>query len=256
MSFSRTMLCTVVLSASAVGCTDSGLTSPAPAETSIDWADPPSLALRAPTISRDDLSNHEVVGTLGDAPDAAAIIDKDGHSYVRPIQQIFNANTRVYFKPGYAGALGQHEYIGNVGGIETNAYVTYQSQDLGSQLSLRDQYTPFLADFGRVKTIYTEARVYTEHTCGLTVRGTSYHRAQWQFFTGTGSPMWGSARRTSQSSPAANGACTSGGTRQRTGTESRGGGLVCHYLITYEIATGVIVDVERLRCVANEGPKI
>jgi len=209
-----------------------------------------------PAITQTDLADRSIVGTLTLPSEAAAVIDLDEHSLDRPIQQIFNATTRAYVEPGYAAALGLHDYIGNVGRIQTTAYVTHLGQEVGSQLSLRDKFNPFLADFGQVKKIFTEARVYTDYTCGLAVRGTSYHQAEWQFFTGTGVPKWGTSQRTTQAAPASGPECTSSGTGQRRGTETRSGGVVCHYLITYELDTGIIVNVERLQCVSSGGPQI
>ena len=269
MSFSRTMLCALAVVLSALACTDSQLTGPARVPSAGGRLAPDGspgsdgssgsagLDLRVPRLTQSDLEQRDFVELLPDGDPVARVIDPDDYEYSsRPLQQIFDARTRVYFQPGYAAALGIHSYIGNVGTIATTAHVTYLDQDLGSHTAHREQYTPFVLDLGMTKTVFAEARVFTDYTCGLQVQGNSNHRAHWQFFTGTAVPLWGSSRRTSQASPASNGSCTDRRTGQRGGTETRAGGIVCRYLITYDLDTGEILAADLLDCSSTGGTQI
>lgn len=171
----------------------------------------------------------------------------------RPLQQIFDAETRVGFEPGYAWALGSHQYIGNLGSVTTTAHATYQDMDLGSHTSTKQKYLPFLADWGLVKHIWQQSKIFTDHECGLSVQGYSDHRAWWQFYQGTSAPEWGLARRSSQAGWARQPACSGNATGQFTSGEESAQGTVCYYLITYDMDTGEIVNAEFLFCNSTGG---
>lgn len=206
-----------------------------------------SLEFGVPDVTRDGQARRveENVRTPEPEPMPSRAVLEDTQ---RPLQEIFYPDTRVGFQPGYAYSLGVHQYIGNMGSVSTTAQVSHLDKHLGSFTSDKQQYTPFLFDFGEVKHIWTQAKVYTDHTCGLSVQGSSTHAAWWQFFTGTGAPAWGTARVTTQAQPVAQGGCSSGRIGQSTGTEERSGGMVCTYFITYDMDTGEWLSAELLFC--------
>jgi hypothetical protein len=212
------------------------------------------LSLVAPLLTQADLrSVSEVVN-----PDPLGVdVVPDRVSDVmgtlrRPIQQIFNPATRARLGSGYAAALGVHNYIGNLSSIYTTAQVTYNDQHLGSHVAQRQVYGPFFLNLGAMNHMWVDSKVYTDKTCGLTVDGSSDHRAWWQFYQGRSAPVWGMAQRPSQALPVSQSRCSSG-TGERSGAEAMPGGMVCTYLITYDLETGVIVSVALLYCTSTGG---
>lgn len=218
---------------------------------------PPSTpvpSVNAPVLTPDDLVDRTI--TVREArPEAPgpARAELDGEAASRPLQQIFDAETRVGFEKGYAYALGRHDYIGNVGFVSTTAQVAHNDAYLGSQSAENQNYTPFLLDWGQLKLIWVSAKVYSDHECGLSVQGKSTHKAWWEFFQGTGVSEWGVDSETSQAAPVSQ-SCSSGGTGQTTSTDESGG-MLCYYLITYDLTTGRILNAELLYC-TTYGPKI
>ena len=108
--------------------------------------------------------------------------------------------------------------------------------------------TPFLLDWGIVKSISTEAYVFTGQDCGLAVAGNSHHEASWQWFLAGPVPNWGSASMSSQAFPPVeqppcdpveqpNGGGGGGGS-------SGGGSLTCWYWVTYDQHTGEVLDAD------------
>lgn len=211
----------------------------------------------APLLTWQDLVAMETIVEEPGAPDrpTARTSEWELESHVRPVQQIFDPGTRVGYGGGFASSIGDHRYIGNVGFVSTTAHVTYNDQDLGSQTATRQKYMPFLADWGMVKHIDVAAKVYTDHECGLTVRGESEHRAWWQFFQGRGVAEWGVEVKSTQAKPVPQGSCSES-TGTRRATEDQGGGILCTYYITYDVSTGAIIDAELLYCTSKGGTVI
>jgi hypothetical protein len=214
------------------------------------------LIFVAPDWSSVNLST--TTSVLDEAPDPAdrPALAETGEledEQARPLQQIFDPETRVGFEPGYAWALGSHRYIGNLGSVTTTAHATYNDMDLGSYTGTRQKYLPFLADWGLVKHIWQQSKIYTDHECGVSVQGYSDHRAWWQFYQAKSAPEWGLARRSSQSGWARQPACANSGTSQVTTGEESAQGTVCYYLITYDLDTGEIVNAEFLFCNSTGG---
>lgn len=184
---------------------------------------------------------------------APASTELEAHS--RPLQQIRHAMTNVNILQGEASALGRHRYIGNVGSIDTTVQIVYGETYLGSFTAERQAYTPFIFDFGMEKSIYAYARVFTDHTCGLRVVGSSIHRASWQFYQGRSAPIWGETRRTTQADPESQPECAKRSGRTQI-TETRPTGMVCTYLITYDLDTGEWLNAELLFCSGVGAPRI
>ena len=210
------------------------------------------LEFTVPAVPDDRLASH-VYEVLGDEPegDGPQLLEIEDDP-IRPLQQIFGASTRVGFDDKYAWALGLHYYIGNVGAISTTVEATHESTYLGSYTAHKQDYTPFLADFGTRKHIWVQAKIYTDKTCGLRVTGHSDHRAWWQFFQGRSSSEWGVARRTSQATPGSNDSC-SNQTGQAEVSETQPSGITCYYRITYVLSTGEILSAEYLFCTGSGG---
>jgi hypothetical protein len=95
--------------------------------------------------------------------------------------------------------------------------------------------------------------VYTDHECGLSVQGSSDHRAWWQFWQGRSTAEWGTARRTSQAAPVAQGACAQTGTSQAHVSETQPTGIVCYYLVTYDMNTMEVLRADFLYCTGSGG---
>lgn len=162
---------------------------------------------------------------------------------------ITDARTIVGIYSYGASAIGIHKYTGNVGRVETKLEVAYKGQHLGSRRGARQISTPFVLDFGRVKEILVQVRLYTDKQCGLEAHAGSDHSAWWEFFHGTGTSTWGRNERSSQARPATGPECGEReDDRDPTGAHEPNGGLYCHYLITYDLDTGVIYDVTLLYC--------
>jgi len=145
-------------------------------------------------------------------------------------------------------AIGRHVYIGNMGAVSATAHAAFQDQHLGSYTAERQNYTPFLVDFGEVKDIWASAKVYTDKTCGLTALGDSKHSAWWQFYQGRAAPLWGVTKSYSQGQPAHQRPCSNTTTTTSGGGDGSTGGMICYVLITWDLDTGQIVNTQILAC--------
>lgn len=241
-----TLILALIALLSAVGCDQPATTAPSVTD-AVE-----SLALNAPVLTSADLVATRKTAVVQTPETNPARVSGDNLDMSRPLQQIFNERTSVAFEPGYVRGFGTHQYIGNVGAVSTTTQVTFQNQHLGSQAAEAQDYTPFLFDFGSVKRIWVSAKVFTDHECGLTGHASSQHSASWQFFQGTGAPLWGKSGEPSQADPKSQGGCSSG-TGTGFGTQYAPAGMVCTYLITYELDTGIIVDAELLYCTSSGG---
>lgn len=235
---------TTLLSLSAVfgGCDSQSATRPADPEVALDFA------LVSPMIGSDDLIARafNTLPTPPPDPDEPAASDVGGEFSVRPQQQIWGASSRGRFVGNEARFLATHDYIGNVGYIGSRVDVTENDRAVTSVDSESQDYTPFLVDFGQVKTIYHPTTVHIEEPCGVTVTGRSQHKASWEFFQGRSAPNWGVAIAPSYAKPF-RGPCDRP-TGERRGTLEEEGGRVCTVLITYDLATSEIVNVQILSC--------
>lgn len=241
----RSMITLLVLVALVTGCDATPTAMNEQSVEPLDFFVPPV----APDVLADFAYDTLSAEPAPDGPDEPALID----GVPRPLQQIFSAQTRVGYDHGYAWALGSHRYIGNVASIATTAHVAYGSAHLGSQTANKQDYMPFLLDFGTVKFIWVQPKVYTDHDCGLSVQGNSDHRAWWQFYQGRSTAEWGTARRTSQAAPVAQGACAQSGTSQAHISETQPTGIVCYYLVTYDMNTMEVLRVDFLYCTGSGG---
>lgn len=207
-----------------------------------------ALAFHMPPLDRAVLSPTTINERLPEPEDGPQATEVWG-DLDRPLQAIFGAKTLTGFYTGMAWAEGQQSYIGNVGSVETTARVTIEDKYLADQVAKQQDYIPFLLDFGRKKFISVFAPVHTDHTCGLTVRGSSFHAATWQFFQGTGVSNWGQAIQSSTANPSSQSPCESGPTTgQVTVGSPSTGGSVCYYLVTYDLGTGQIYSAQLLFC--------
>ena len=172
-----------------------------------------------------------------------------------PPSSILNARTETGFRPGFAFAFGTHDYSGNIGRIETTARASHRDRFLGSLTAERQDYIPFLTDLGRIKKIWTWAKIFTDETCGVTVGGSSVHSAWWEFFQGRSASSWGRSSISTQGTDSSQPACT-GGTGGYEREDLEPGGLICSYWITYDLRSGEILSADFLGCVDSSYPKI
>lgn len=250
---SRLTLSLLVSSGLVVGCSDS---SPVSVEEHPSLIPPPTV--NAPVLTLADLVQSTVIGGgPGPGPEgpALATFDDGGGDDYDSWSQIFDPDTRIQLDAGFVGIYGRHDYTGNVGHIRTTGQVSYNDQHLGSQTAEKQQYVPFLLDFGQTKNIWVYPKVYTDHECGLKAEGQSKHSAWWEFYQGTDVSTWGRSEVTSQANPVTQGGC-SGNTDGFEVTEESSEGIVCTYWITYDTQTGAIVDAELLFCTATGGDLI
>ncbi len=221
----------------------------------------PDLPVAAPTVTADHLRllAVEAAGdssTLTDAqrtemdPDLDVELD-DEFEEITESTQIINARTRVGFTDTGAYAEGSHNFTGHAGRIETTASVTFGGQNIGSQTAVEQR--SFSLSLKLWKFISAWAPVYTDVHCGLTVEGRSIHEAWWEIFQGRSAPSFGRTSVSSFGGPDSQGPC---GTRRSTGDGSGSedsGGMVCTYLVTYDLDTLEVVHVELLYCSASHG---
>lgn len=179
--------------------------------------------------------------------------DEDSFGFLDEVGGIFDARTRVGVDVGYAYALGSHQYVGNKGRIVTQADVAFEGAHLGSQKAETEQYGIFLFDGGRVKHIWANAKVFTDHTCGLSVNGTSQHYAWWEFYQARSAPTWGLVSQTSAATPAYQSTCRHETGGYQYGGEPSGDGGVCYYWITYDLDTLEILSADLLFCTSSSG---
>lgn len=255
MFFARATLLTLVVATVASGCDDPHPTDPLEGQDDSIAAGPVDLMLRIPALTNEMLTTRSFVELTPDSATSPQAGPAGAPLEMRPFQQVFDPRTRVYFQDGYSAALGIHQYVGNVGSIRTTANVDYRAQYLGSHTSEKQQYFPFLLDFGRLKSIWVEAKVFSDHECGLNIGGDSSHAASWQFFQGGSAPLWGTSRMPSQAQPVSQPGC-SRRTGESTGAEAQPGGSTCYYLITYDLDTGEILNADFLYCTSGGGTVI
>lgn len=165
--------------------------------------------------------------------------------------QIINARTRVGFTDTGAYAEGSHNFTGHGGRIETTASVTFDGADLGSQTAVEQR--SFTFSFKVWKFISAWAPVYTDVHCGLSVKGRSIHEAWWELFQGRSAPSFGNSSTSSFGGPESQAPCgTRYSTRDGSGSEDSGG-MVCTYLVTYDLDTLEVLRVELLYCSTSHG---
>ncbi len=241
------VLAIVVSSLVASACSQPTPAGPLPAT----FSDAP--AVNPPLLTQADLTTTDSIHLLPDpSGDGPTAVDFDEDSFDRPLAQIFNERSTGDFQEGFAGVYGYHDYIGNVGRVSTQAHVSFEHQHLGSAPLNTQQYTPFLLDFGRRKSIWAFPKVYTDQKCGLTVQGSSQHKASWQFYQATSVQNWGVTEKGTQSKPHSQGACTAD-TGGFEAEHTQPGGIVCTYWITYDLDTGEIISAELLFCSSTGG---
>lgn len=222
-------------------CEPGTSTGPSGVETPIDHA------LSAPLIDAADLVHRtSVTRTPPPGPGGPQASDVGDDFTIRPLQQVTGEHTSASFREKEFRLLARHSYIGNVGVITSTANVTLDGMHFTSQVSESQEYTPFIIDFGRVKRMFHETIVHLPGTCGFSGGGSSQHKAWWQFYQGRSAPEWGVVNEPSYAK-LAYGPCERA-TGERGGTMTDEGGRVCTVLITYDLNTNEILNVEVLTC--------
>lgn len=222
------------------GCSDPP-TALAPAE--LPTALETELPLSAPMLQPSDLVHTEVVSE-GEPTTNGPMLSTRGTD----VAEIYNEVTRVGILYGNeAYAEGKHEYTGSVGRVDTNLHIEWEAKYLASASATR-QRSDWLSLSVR-KTVWAYARAQVDKTCGLRLTGNSMHRAWWSYFRITGTTTYGEAIRSSSADPFSQSPCGKKiDGNDPTGEYREGGGISCTYLITYDIDTGEVVDVDLLSC--------
>ncbi|MGD2047831.1 MAG: hypothetical protein PVJ80_14570 [Gemmatimonadota bacterium] len=244
----------------AIGCADESTTGiPGP-----EIEAPVDLTFTLPEITPEILAHavvEEVEPTSGPSRAFGDALDPEPEDDppTDVMSRIWGASTVVGVTSGYAYSTGRHSYSGNTGKVSTEAIVTMNGQEIGRQPASRQNYGPFLGDFGEIHQIWAEAYIFTDLECGLRVDGRSEHAAWWQWFLGTGVPHWGESNMSTQAFPPyEQPECEPDPNSGYTGGEKGAGtdgndGSVCWYWVTYDPYTGVVLDSEFLNCEAVEG---
>lgn len=257
MSPTRVLAAVATTMVVTLGCTDESATAPPAAPVSA----PADLVFTLPGVSPETFV-HAVTEEVEPAARPAGVLDDGSEPPDSPttteMGRIFNEITKVGFGAGYAYSSGRHSYTGNTGKVSTEAVVSYGGEVIGRQPASRQDYIPFLNDFGQVKEIWADAFVFSDEDCGLSVNGSSEHWAWWQWFLVIPS-KWGEVYVTSQAfPPASQGECTEpdwsyNGAGTDASTETHWGDPTCWYLVTYDPYTGEVLDAEFLYCDDVEG---
>lgn len=251
----RAALVTILV---ATGCADESTTGPSVEETEV----PVDLVFTFPQVTPTELAYGEAGEARSGGPAQAlqdpGDTDPGDVTSTDVLSRIWGAGTKVGVTSEYAYATGRHTYSGNAGSVDTEVIVIKDGEEIGRRPAHRGNYVAFLGDFGMVKEIWAEAYAFTDVACGLTVDGSSNHRAWWQFFQGASAPHWGEATLSSQAFPPyQQPACdevASGyvGGEKDAGTDGNGS-VTCWYWVTYDPYTGAVLDSEFLYCDNVEG---
>ena len=249
----RAALVTILV---ATACSEEPATSVRLADTEV----PTDLAFTFPLITAEALTQGESVETAPSPPPAG--VWTDGGPDVpedEAFSEILSASTNVGFTADYAYSNGRQTYTGNKGRVETTARVSFEGTMIGTQPAFREDYVPYLFDFGSIKQLWAEAYVFIDQDCGLKVDGDSSHFAGWQWFLGGTAPSWGPASESTQAfPPVSQEACTeqeeevwpeggSYGGSEADGAEGSGP-VTCWYWVTYDQYTGEIYEAQFLYC--------
>jgi hypothetical protein len=182
---------------------------------------PTDLTLAAPLLTQDDLTAVSIV-THGERPSSGLMLSE-----------------------------GSMEYAGHVGRVETTANVAFENQHLGESTAIEQESS--WASLDTRRHVFAFAYVRTDKTCGLSVFGASEHAAWWELFQVKNAPTFGRVEASSQAGPASQPACGKHVTNENPDTWSTGDGLTCTYLITYDLDTLEVLQVELLYCSSGGG---
>jgi len=253
MSVPRALYAILALSLTLTACSDDGTTATAVA----DPAAFEELSFRFPEATREALFPTEVAEAAVSTAPAGVVSDDDEAPPPSDVDsKIISALTWVGFQSNYAFSSARQTYTGNHGEISTTATVTYDSKVIGTQPQSRVSTTPYLLDGGREKTLWIDAYVFTDQQCGLKVDGNSLHVASWQWFLGAVA-NWGEDRQTTQAFPPVEqepcqeeigSDATGSGSGFGDGGNDGGGLVTCWYLVTFDLATGEVLDAQFLYC--------
>jgi hypothetical protein len=211
---------------------------------------PTDLTLAAPLLTQDDLTAVSIV-THGERPSSGLMLSEGGEDEGLVPATIYTATTRVGFQEGLAYAEGSMEYAGHVGRVETTANVAFENQHLGESTAIEQESS--WASLDTRRHVFAFAYVRTDKTCGLSVFGASEHAAWWELFQVKNAPTFGRVEASSQAGPASQPACGKHVTNENPDTWSTGDGLTCTYLITYDLDTLEVLQVELLYCSSGGG---
>ncbi|MEM7417547.1 MAG: hypothetical protein AAF389_18805 [Gemmatimonadota bacterium] len=227
-----------------VGCHDVGPTTPTLERSAAVHP------IRAPRISESDLVRTRHVRTTP----ASASATRQEVQVHDPFEYIFDPESHAQVTDDYAIMTSSHDYNTNYSSIESTLNVAKGDKQVGSQTLLEQRSIFFPFHFGLTRTLRLNNRASVDRACGFSASGRASHKAWWGLLGSKGLVTWG-LRVTPSVALAARGGCE-GATGTRGGTTREGGGIVCTVLITYDLDTLEVVNVDVLSCSSGGGTEI
>lgn len=231
-----------LLSLAIVSC-DDGPTSPVAAHVDA------GVEIRAPWISQSQLVRRSSV-TEAAPPDRS--VRQAVHD---PFQYIYDPESSAQVTDSYAAMTSSHDYNTNYSSIESTLNISRGDKQVASQTLLEQRSIFFPFHFGLMRTLRLNNRASVDQACGFSASGRASHKAWWGLLGSKGLVTWGMRITPSVALTARGGGCE-GGTATRGGTTYEGGGVVCTVLITYDLDTLAVVNVEVLSCSSGGGSEI
>jgi hypothetical protein len=172
------------------------------------------------------------------------------------VAQIWDAKTVPYWGADFGAARGSHRYRSNMGRITTTAHLSFNGLYIGSSEPTRKQQSgSFLIEGPFEHYIEVTAFVNSTRTCGQMLEGRSEHEAWYETVNAATNTVssWGLAIMSSKGELRQASCAKVRGDYDPTGAHTPSPGMVCHYLITYDLKTFQVYDVQLLYCEAVGG---
>ncbi len=237
---------TILFALALLGCEES---EPSPLEA---WTDG-TVAIAAPRLRQADLVQSTFVVDSTEQVSAGGPAKADDPlSYA--FQGVYRWKSRAHIGADFASLVSEHEYNSNYGRIESTLHVTMGGAHAATQDAEIQQYVPGFLQLGLVRPILLENYLFIDAGCGFSARGSATHRAWWGLYQARGAPTWGGVSRSSTARPVS-GKCNRREGR-RTGTVQESGGFVCTALITYDLDTLEVTNIEVISCSTGGGVEL
>lgn len=178
-------------------------------------------------------------------------VDLETFQAENPMANIYDPRTGASFPPGQAQVVGSHQFTGNVSTIDVTANLAFLDKPL-AEVQAHAMKSEGLVYGLEKSTLLGVARIYTDKECGLELNGSSKHMAKWETLT-PGTITWGEVRLGTQAEPARKPDCEKEITDGDGAGISSPDGMICYYLITYDLETGEIYDAELITCDSGGG---
>lgn len=171
----------------------------------------------------------------------------------RTLDYLKNERTTAFVSTTRAGIISEHDYAANYSSITSTMSVSRGDMEIASRELTVQEYVPFLLHFGRSQHLTLRNNAVVPQRCGYAASGHASHKAWWGFYGGSSNSEWGLVTSPSVGREA-KGKCQGNGLREDE--IHQGGGVVCTVLITYDLDTLEIVNVDVLSCSSGGGEAI